>query len=58
MTDLTEIDKEFTNVELAVGEDFVIARVQAHTATPSETSSDDSIMLSGQEPLWFIATVE
>ena len=58
LTDLTEIDKEFTNVELAVGEDFVIARVQAYSATPSETSSDDSIMLSGHAPLWFIATVE
>ena len=58
LTDLTEIDKEFTNAELAVGEDFVIARVQAYSATPSETSSDDSIMLSGHAPLWFIATVE
>ena len=58
LTGLTKIDKEFTNVELAVGEDFVIARVQAYSADPSDTSSDDSIMLSGHAPLWFIATVE
>lgn len=57
LTGLTDLEKGFTNVELAVGADFVIARVQPNSADPSDTPGDDSIMLSGRTPLWFIATV-
>ncbi len=58
LTGLTDLEKGFTNIELAVGSNFVIARVQPYSADPSDTPGDDSIMLSGHAPLWFIATVE
>ena len=58
LTGLTDLEKGFTNIELAVGSDFVIARVQPHSADPSDTPGDGTIMLSGLAPLWFIATVE
>ena len=57
LTDLNATEKEFTNVELAVGRDFVVARVQPHTIDPSDTSSDDGIVLVGQTPLWLIAAI-
>ncbi len=55
---LADTETDFANVELAVGRDFVIARVQPYSAVPSDTPGDDSIMLSGHAPLWFIATIE
>ena len=58
LTGLTDLEKGFTNIDLAVGSNFVIARVQPYSAVPSDTPGDDSIMLSGLAPLWFIATVE
>ena len=58
LTGLTDLEKGFTNIDLAVGSNFVIARVQPYSADPSDTPGDDSIKLSGLAPLWFIATVE
>lgn len=58
LTGLADLEKGFTTVDLAVGRDFVIARVQPYSADPSDTPGDDSTMLSGHAPIWFIATVE
>ena len=57
LADLTDLDKEFTNVELAVGNDFVLARVQAYQADPSDSSDGSGLMLAGQTPRWFIAAM-
>ena len=54
---LTDVEKEFTNVELAVGNDFVLARVQAYQADPSDSSDDNGLMLAGQTPRWFFAAM-
>ena len=58
LTELTDVEKEFTNVELAVGHSFVIARVQTFQADPTGASSEDGIMLSGGPARWFIATIQ
>ena len=57
LTDLTDLEKEFTNIEVAVGNDFVLARVQAYQADPSDSSSDNGLMLAGQSPRWFFAAM-
>lgn len=60
LTDLTDIEKELTNVELAVGADYLIARVQVGVVDPSETSSDNddgAISAANLAPRWFIATI-
>lgn len=57
LADLTDVEKEHTYVDLAVGNDYLIARVQAFDVNPSSTSSDDSVEMSGRTPLWFIAAV-
>lgn len=58
LTGLADADKEYTDVELAVGSDFVIARVQPYDADPPGTPTEDAIMLTGQTPRWFIATAQ
>ena len=59
--DLTEEQKEFTEVDLAVGEGFVIARVQIYevesTDKGSDQEGDHATELTPQTPRWFIATV-
>ncbi len=45
----TDLEKRLTQVRLAVGENFVIARVKTY----ERTGSDDGSM--GQSPRWFIA---
>ncbi len=49
LPDLSDIEEELTKVKLAVGEDFVIARVQTYE------TAEDPAMLLGQTPRWFIA---
>ena len=58
LTELSSIEKEFINADLAVGRDFVIARVQPYQVDPSDSSSDDGLTLTGEPALWFIATVQ
>ena len=59
---LTDSEVEYANVELAVGADFVLARVEtyeAETSEPSEpaTDGDVAVSLTGQPPRWFIARI-
>lgn len=56
---LTDSEVEFANVELAVGADFVLARVATYEAEPSDATSDGdgTVSLIGQPPRWFIARV-
>ncbi|WP_419919495.1 hypothetical protein [Candidatus Poriferisocius sp.] len=49
LPDLTYVERELTNVQLAVGENFVIARVQTYE------TSENGLMLLGQPVRWFIA---
>ena len=61
LADLTDVEKELTNVDLAVGTDNLIARVQVGVVDPSETPSDNNdgaYSVSYLPPRWFIATVE
>ena len=58
LTDLSDVEKEHVNVELAVGRDFVIARVQSYQVDPSDSTNEDGLMLTGESPRWFIATVQ
>ncbi len=58
LTGLSDVEKELTNVELAVGSDFVIARVQPNQVDPSDTPGDDSLMVTGEPARWFIATLQ
>ncbi|MDE0581090.1 MAG: procyclic acidic repetitive family protein [bacterium] len=61
LTDLTDVENELTIVDLAVGTDYLIARVQLGVADPSETPSDngdDAYSVTYLPPRWFIATVE
>ncbi|MCY3862241.1 MAG: hypothetical protein OXG67_09805 [bacterium] len=61
LADLTDAEKELTNVDLAVGTDYLIARVQVGVADPSETPSengDGAYSVTYLPPRWFIATVE
>lgn len=61
LTDLSDAEKEFTSVDLAVGNDYLIARVEVGVVDPSETPSengDDDISVTYLPPRWFIATVE
>lgn len=58
LTGLSDVEKELTNVELAVGSDFVIARVQPYQVDPSDSTNEDSLMLTGESSRWFIATVQ
>ena len=59
---LTESDADYANVELAVGTNFVLARVETYVAEPSGTASDgdgdSSIALTGRPARLFIATVQ
>ncbi len=61
LADLTDVEKELTNVDLAVGTDYLIARVQLGVADPSETPNDNgdgAYSVTYLPPRWFIATVE
>ena len=61
LTDLADAEKELTNVDLAVGTDYLIARVQVGVVDPSEAPSDDgdgTRSVTYLPPRWFIATVE
>ena len=61
LTELADIEKEFTNVELAVGSHFIIARVETGVLDPPETPSDSgdgAFSVTYLPPRWFIATVE
>ena len=58
LTGLSDVEKGLTNVELAVGSDFVIARVQPNQVDPSDTPGDDSLMVTGEPTRWFIATLQ
>ena len=61
LTDLTDVEKVLTNIDLAVGTDNLIARVQVGVVDPSETPSDngdDTYSVSYLPPRWFIAAVE
>ena len=57
---LTDSEVEYANVELAVGTDFVLARVGTFEAEPSDATSDGdgTVSLTGQPPRWFIAAVQ
>lgn len=57
---VADSETEFANVELAVGADFVLARVVTYEAEPSEPSEpapdgDYAVSLTGRPPRWFIA---
>ncbi|MCQ3808923.1 MAG: hypothetical protein KTV68_00055 [Acidimicrobiia bacterium] len=60
--DLTAIDPEFTEIDLAVGGDFVIARVRTYEVEPSDVVGDEegdtAVEATPHPPRWFIATVE
>ncbi|WP_419925713.1 hypothetical protein [Candidatus Poriferisocius sp.] len=62
LSDLTEEQKEFTEVSLAVGEDFAIARVRTYEVESYEVAGDGegdgAVELAPQPLRWFIATVE
>ncbi|WP_419845922.1 hypothetical protein [Candidatus Poriferisocius sp.] len=56
---VADSETEFANVELAVGADFVLARVETFEAEPSDATSDGdgTVSLTGQPPRWFIARI-
>ena len=56
---LADSDTEHANVDLAVGTNFVLARVETYEADPSDTTGggDGAISLTPQSPRWFIARV-
>ena len=57
---LADSDTEYANVDLAVGTNFVLARVETYEAQPSDTpiDGDSAIALTPHPPRWFIAAVQ
>lgn len=61
LTDLADTEKELTNVDLAVGTDYLIARVQVGVVDPFWAPPDDgdsALSVTYLPPRWFIAAVE
>ncbi len=62
LSGLTEEQKEFTEVDLAVGGDFVIARVRTYEVESSDVVGDEeggpALQATPHTPRWFVATVE
>lgn len=59
LSDLAEEERDLTEVDLAVGQDFVIARVRAYEVDTSyvagDEGSDSSVALTPRPSRWFIA---